>query len=131
MMTRPPVSMWPTEEQAYKGNAHISCVIYPKSQKRVFNTAAALGAKVIFLYHEQAVTLYDEAQRTVSGRVILDHSAAPPCKECCRNCVFYHAYYSRAEGNQFVELSNGRCCLKRSPGRSVKGEGVCADYQKR
>ena len=38
MMTRPPVSMWPTTERAYKGLGGILCVVNPSRQKRTVNT---------------------------------------------------------------------------------------------
>lgn len=69
MMTRPPVSMWPTAEHAYKGFGEVLCVINPAQQKRTVNTAAAPGAKETYLYNDLAEQIYDEARRNVSGNV--------------------------------------------------------------
>ena len=130
MMTRPPVSMWPTEEYAYKGNAHISCVIYPKTQKRTLNTVATPGAKVIFLYHEQAVALYDEAQRNVAGKVAQRYSDPHCGANSCRNCNHYSANYHRRPDGTFREQKDGRCYCKSVTGTRVKETDTCEHFQR-
>lgn len=91
MMTRPPVSMWPTAEHAYKGLSEIALVVDPRLQRRTRNTAAASGAKITYLLNDLAMKLYAEAQRTVSGKVekcCFDHLCG---FNSCRNCQHYAA----------------------------------------
>lgn len=130
MMTRPPVSMWPTTEHAYKGFGEIICVVNPAQQKRTVNTAAGPGAKVTYLYNDLAEKLYDEAQRNVSGKVekcYFDHLCG---FNSCRNCKHYAASYARSYDGNFRELQEGKCHRKSVLGAKAKATDTCEHFQR-
>ena len=130
MMTRPPVSMWPTTEYAYTGSPEIAFVVDTHSQQRARNTAAAPGAKITYIRNELAYRLYNEAQRNVSGKVAQRYSDPHCGANSCRNCNHYSANYHRLPDGTFREQKDGRCYCKSVTGTRVKETDTCEHFQR-
>lgn len=130
MMTRPPVSMWKEGERAYNGAPEIIRVVYPLIHMKNLNAAATPGAKITYIYNEQAVKLYDEARRTVSGKIETTLDSLVHCGECCRNCKHYSASYARTYDGNFRELQDGRCHRKRATGAKTSASSTCEHFQR-
>lgn len=120
-MQMTPLRAYKQDSADFGGLSILSKVVYPETMTILTNTANP-HSKIIGLYYKTAAA---DATRKVAG---IDTRPAM-CGKHCASCAHYHPLYTLVGRDDARQEPEGRCTLRRIPGKRVRETGTCENWE--